>query len=162
MSKEQVSFERIEEFLEGRDPQKYIVSIEAPYFRNEVYLVINPPIEEGATKSNKRIETHTYNPFLWMKQEASLYLYQGNRSAIRNGLKKYGLKVTGLRVEDADGNIPKRMEEGFKFMIKGHGDASFTSIINFIVATSGRRLRLYSLSSKNIILSNIFRSSGSN
>ena len=42
----------IEQFLEGRDPQKYIVAIEAPYDDNRVSLIINDP-EQG-----KYIEQH--------------------------------------------------------------------------------------------------------
>ena len=123
MAKESVTFEEIEQFLEGRDPQKYIVAIEAPYHRNEAQLIINDP------ETGKRIETHTYKPFMWMKHEASKYMFKGNRSSIKNGLKKYGLKIKELRISDGDGNIPKRMDEGFKYMITSNG--SYSDIISF-------------------------------
>ena len=61
MANEQVSFKEIEEFLEGRDPQKYIVGIESAYHVNEVYLIVNDP------DTGKRIETHTYKPFCLVK-----------------------------------------------------------------------------------------------
>ena len=123
MANEEVSFEVIGEFLEGRDPQQYIVGIESAYHVNEVYLIVNDP------DTGKRIETHTYKPFIWLKHDASSYMFQGNRSSIRNGLKKHNLKIKALKVDDADGNIPKRMDEGFKYMITSNG--SYTDIINF-------------------------------
>ena len=60
MKKQKVSFEEIEEFLEGRDPQKYIVSIEASYHENFVSLIINDP------DTGKRIEQHSFQPFVWL------------------------------------------------------------------------------------------------
>ena len=124
MVEEQVSFEQIEQYLEGRDPQKYIVAIEAPYHKNEAYLIINDP-EKG-----KYIETHTYKPFLWMKHDVSEHMFNGNRSSIKNGLKKYNLKLNSLKIDDKNGNIPTRMDEGFKYMITC--DGPFTNVINFI------------------------------
>jgi DNA polymerase elongation subunit (family B) len=123
MIEEKVSFKEIEQFLEGRDPQKYIVAIESAYHINEVYLVINDP------ETGKKIETHNYKPFIWMKHSASEYMFQGNRNAIRNSLKKHNLKVTALKIDDKDGNIPSRMDEGFKYMITSNG--SYTDILNF-------------------------------
>jgi len=123
MANEQVSFKEIEQFLEGRDPQKYIVGIESAYHVNEVYLIVNDP------DTGKRIETHTYKPFIWLKHDASTHMFQGNRSSIRNGLKKHNLKIKALKIDDENGNIPKRMDEGFKYMITSNG--SYTDIINF-------------------------------
>ena len=42
---EKVNFEQIEQFLEGSDPQQYIVGIESSYSENLVYLIINNIIE---------------------------------------------------------------------------------------------------------------------
>ena len=53
-----VSFEIIEQFLEGKDPQKYIIGIESSYRDNTVDLIINDP------ETGKRIEKHSYKPFV--------------------------------------------------------------------------------------------------
>ena len=37
------SSESISKYLEGKDPEKYIVSVEAEYYHNEVSRIINPP-----------------------------------------------------------------------------------------------------------------------
>jgi hypothetical protein len=46
MSKEtlNISNELIESFLEGTDPQKYIVAVEAGYNEGKVTLVVNDPL----------------------------------------------------------------------------------------------------------------------
>lgn len=124
ITKEKVSFKEIEEFLEGQDPQKYIVAIEAAYHKNEVYLVINDP------NSGKRIETHTYKPFIWMKHEAAQYMFNGNRSSLKKALKESNLKVKSLKVSDDNGNIPKRLDDGYKYMLIC--DGSFNDLTRFV------------------------------
>ncbi len=123
MAKEKVSFDEIEEFLEGRDPQKYIVAIEAAYHKSEVYLVINDP-EKG-----KRIETHTYKPFLWIADGVADYMYGGSRNAFKKGMAKFGVKFKALRIADGDGIVPQRMEDGFKYMAECSG--SYSDMLNF-------------------------------
>ena len=122
MAKETVNFEEISEFLEGRDPQKYIVSIEPSYHKNEVYLVINDPIK------GKRIETHTYKPFLWVKDGVADYLFGGSRAELKKSMKKYGVKFKALRVADSDGNVPDRMIDGFKYLATTSG--SYSDLLN--------------------------------
>jgi DNA polymerase elongation subunit (family B) len=123
MAKEKVSFEEIEQFLEGRDPQKYIVAIEAAYHKNEVYLVINDP-EKG-----KCIETHTYKPFLWVMGGVADYMYNGSRNALKKGMTKFGVKFKALRISDGNGVVPQRMDDGFKYMAECSG--SYSDMLNF-------------------------------
>lgn len=123
MAKEHVGFEEIEKFLEGRDPQKYIVAIEAAYHKNEVYLVINDP------DTGKRIETHTYKPFLWVKDGIADYMYGGSRNALKKSMSKYGITFKALRIADGNGIVPQRMEDGFKYMATCKG--SYSDLINF-------------------------------
>ena len=123
MAKEKVSFEEIEQFLEGRDPQKYIVAIEAAYHKNEVYLVINDP------ETGKRIETHAYKPFLWVAGGVADYMYGGSRNALKKNMKKFGVKFKALTISDGDGFIPKRMDDGFKYMAECSG--SYSDMLNF-------------------------------
>lgn len=110
ISKTKVSEERIENFLQGSDPQEFIVAIEAPYNEPKVQLVINDPI------SGKRIEEHKYKPFLWFKEEITTIMYEGKRMKIQEAATKAGIKITRLKVSDDQGNTPIRMENGYKFM----------------------------------------------
>jgi DNA polymerase elongation subunit (family B) len=123
MAKEKVGFDVIEKFLEGRDPQKYIVGIEASYHEQFVSLIINDP-ERG-----KFIEKHSYNPFLWMKHDVADIMYSGKRNDIKAAMRKHGVKIKALNIEDSDGNIPERLEDGYKFMATCK--TSYTNLIQF-------------------------------
>ena len=123
MSESKVSFEEIESFLVGRDPQKYIVGIEATYYENFVSLIINDP------KKGKYIEKHTLTPFLWMKHEVVDLIYNGNRSLIKKAMREHKVKIKKLNVEDSNGNVPKRIDNGYKFMVTC--TESYGSLLNF-------------------------------
>jgi hypothetical protein len=105
-----INFVEIESFLEGRDPQKYIIAIESNYSENYVDLVINDP------ETGKRLERHNYKPFVWLKQDVSNILYGGNKTRLREARAKFSIRLKSLRVSDESGFIPDRMENGYKFM----------------------------------------------
>jgi DNA polymerase elongation subunit (family B) len=117
-----VSFEVIEQFLQGHDPQKYIVGIESGY-DNYVDLVINDP------ETGKRLERHDYKPFIWLKQDASLFMYGGNKTKIREARNKYNVKIKPLRVSSSDGFVPARMDAGYKFIAETTN--GYSSLIAF-------------------------------
>lgn len=123
MEKQPVSFEEIEQFLQGRDPQEYIVAIEAPSYKNEVYLVINHP-EKG-----KFIETHVYKPFMWVKHGLADYMFNGSRSTLKKKMKEHGVSFKSLNVSNDKGEVPKRMEEGFKYLAECN--KSYKDLIQF-------------------------------
>ena len=108
--KEKISSERIEQFLEGTDPQKFIVAIEPDYNEPKVSLVINDP-EKG-----KYIETHTYKPFLWFKEDIKDVIYEGKRMDIIKACTFFGVKLTKLRTSHPNGETPSRLENGYKYM----------------------------------------------
>ena len=118
-----VSNEEIENFLQGSDPQKFIVAVEAEYNIPKVTLVINDP------ESGKRLEEHSYQPFLWFKEEITTMMYEGKRMKILEACKKYDVKITKLRTHNDEGYIPPRMENGYKYMAKCKG--SYNQLINF-------------------------------
>lgn len=107
----EINFNVIEQFIAGKDEQKYIVAIEAPNNENKAYLVINDP------ESGKRVELHTYKPFLWMKEVVGKTLYNGNRSKLREAMLKHGIKIEVLRIQNDEGYIPDRMSRGFKYLV---------------------------------------------
>lgn len=123
MSKEQVSPEIIEKFLQGHDQTKYIVAIESAYHVNEVYLIINDPVK------GKYIETHTFSPFVWAKHEVSQLLYGGNRNEILKAMKKYGIKIKCLKTTDSEGLEPKRLANGYKYIFECKN--SYNHLMNF-------------------------------
>jgi len=107
----EINFEVIERFIAGKDEQKYIVAIEAPNDENKAYLVINDP------DTGKRVEVHTYRPFLWMKEVVGKQLYGGNRGKLKDAMLKYGIKIEALKTDNSEGKIPARMSRGFKYLV---------------------------------------------
>ncbi len=69
--KTKISSDKIDSFLQGTDPQKYIVAIEAEYGTPKVTLIINDP------ETGKRQEDHGFKPFLWFKEDITNILYGG-------------------------------------------------------------------------------------
>ena len=123
MSESKISSERIEQFLEGTDPQKYIVAIEATYDEPNVTLVINDP------EAGKYLEEAKYKPFLWFKSEVTSILYGGKRMKIIEACTAYGVKIKKLRTSNIDGTTPDRLENGYKFLATC--DRSYNSLIKF-------------------------------
>ena len=97
--------------MAGRDPQKYIVAIEAAYNDNHAYVVVNDP------EMGKYIEKFKYKPFLWMKEEVGHMLYDGNRTKLRAAMQKYGITIKKLKTSNAKGITPARMDSGFKYLV---------------------------------------------
>jgi DNA polymerase elongation subunit (family B) len=118
-----VSVERIESFLNGTDPQKYIVAIEANYNEPFVELVVNDP------ETGKTIEKHKYKPFLWFKEDVTTLIYGGKRLKIIEACRKYGIKIKSLRTTDEEGNEPKRLANGYRFIALC--DKSYNDLIRF-------------------------------
>lgn len=112
-----------EQFLEGRNSQKYIVSVESSYENNYVYLVINDP-EKG-----KFIEKHKFKPFLWMKKFDYHLLYRGNRNEIARKIEEYGIEIKELTTTDLNGNTFGRLEEGYRYIV--HTDQSYSRLLQF-------------------------------
>lgn len=104
-----------EKFLAGRDPQKYIVAVEVPYYSNKASLVINHPTR------GKSIEEHTFRPFVWVKHDVSGIMYGGNKLAIQRAMQTYGVKFKKLKTSNDEGFTPERMADGYKFVASTSG-----------------------------------------
>jgi len=109
------SVEEIKEYLEGYDPQKYIVGVEASYREKRVHLIIHDP-EKG-----KRIERHTLKPFLWMKTPDVSKLYGGDRRLIKSKMREFGIKFINLSTNDKNNESTERLENGYKFLVRCRG-----------------------------------------
>lgn len=122
-TKTRVSPEVIENFLSGTNPMKYVVGIEAGYNEPRVSLIINDPT------SGKRIERHKYKPFLWFKQEVLQTLYEGKKLKQIEAAQRYGIKTKKLRTSDENGNIPKRIANGYRHLATCEN--SYNDLVNF-------------------------------
>jgi len=109
----------IQLFLEGKDPQNYITSIEGNYYSNNVNLFIDDPVK------GKYTEKHYYTPYLFMKdlKQNKVQLYKDKK--IRDeAMKYYEIKIQKLRT---DNNL--RLDNGFKYLVTS--TKSVGGLINF-------------------------------
>jgi DNA polymerase elongation subunit (family B) len=118
-----VSNEIIESFLQGSDPQEYIVAVESSYDKPSVTLVINEPDCE------KRLEDCPYKPFLWFKEDITKELYGGKKLKRIEAGRQYGVKIKTLRTWNDEGVSPDRLAYGYKYMATC--DRSYNSLIQF-------------------------------
>jgi len=109
-----ISTKDIETFLNGRDEQKYIISVECGYDSRSVNVVINDPI------NGKYVEKHTYKPFLWAKPEGLLKLYKGDKKRIRELSQKNGITFKNL-ITTFDRTQPthERLLSGYTVLVEG-------------------------------------------
>jgi len=73
-----ITQEEIKQFLEGADPEKYIVSVEFDYQSDYIYKIIEDP-EKG-----KIVKRDTFIPFAWVGNLRGMNFYQGSK-----GLQKF-------------------------------------------------------------------------
>ena len=123
LNKQELTNEQIEGFLQGSDPQKYIVAIESEYNTPTVTLVINDP------ETGKYTKEYKYEPFLWFKDDVTKIMYEGKRMMIIKAREKHGITFKKLRVSNDDGYTPPRMENGYKFIAQTKH--SYNNLINF-------------------------------
>lgn len=121
----QATPEDIKVFLEGQDPEKYIVAVELPQTgdwsvdeTDRVYTFIDDP------KKGKMIKTQKFTPFLWTKSLRGSGFYGDDMDRMRAEAKKFGIFTEKLRT---DGD--ERLEDGFKFIVKTSG--TYRELINF-------------------------------
>ena len=82
-----ISNEEIKAFLEGGDPEQFIVSIEFDYVTDAIYKIKEVP---GQGKS---IQKDNFIPFAWVGDLKGLNFYQGSK-----GLQKDAMRAEHLHV----------------------------------------------------------------
>lgn len=113
-----ISQEVIEDFLNGSDPEKYIVGIEYDYRNNVIYKIMQDP-EKG-----KYYEEDTFVPFLWVGDLSSFNFYGGSKTMQKKMMGEFGILSTKLKTE---GN--ERLEAGLTHMVKSI--KGYHELINF-------------------------------
>jgi hypothetical protein len=115
---EVISQETIEGFLNGWDPEQYIVGVEYDYRTNKIYKIIQDP-EQG-----KIIKPDTFTPFLWVGDLSGLNFYQNNKTLQKKKMGEYGIIIDKL---ETGGN--ERLEAGMNYLVKSL--KGYTELINF-------------------------------
>ena len=115
---EVISQEVIENFLNGWDPEQYIVGVEYDYKTNRIYKIIQDP-ERG-----KIVKQDTLVPFLWVGDLSGLNFYQNNKSLQKKKMGEYGILIEKL---DTHGN--ERLQNGMTHLVKCM--KGYTELVNF-------------------------------
>ena len=116
--KEVISQEIIENFLNGGDPEEFIVGVEYDYPTNTIFKIIQDPVQ------GKIVKPDTYTPFLWVGDLFGLGFYSDSKSLQKKAMAKHGIIIEKL---ETYGN--ERLELGMKYLIKSI--KSYTNLTSF-------------------------------
>jgi DNA polymerase, archaea type len=116
--REVISQEIIEDFLNGADPEEFIVGVEYDYPTNKIYKIIQDP------ELGKIVKPDSFTPFLWVGDLVGLGFYNDSKTAQKTAMTKHGILIEKLETGD---NV--RLENGLKFMVKSL--KSYTNLVSF-------------------------------
>jgi DNA polymerase elongation subunit (family B) len=116
--KEVISQEIIENFLNGGDPEQFIVGVEYDYPSNKIFKIIQDP-EKG-----KIIKEDSFTPFLWVGDLSGLGFYQNSKALQKRAMGNHGILIEKL---ETYGN--ERLENGMKYIVKSL--KSYTNLTSF-------------------------------
>lgn len=116
--KEVISQEIIENFLNGGDPEEFIVGVEYDYPTNTIFKIIQDPVQ------GKIVKPDTYTPFLWVGDLFGLGFYSDSKSLQKKAMSKHGIVIDKL---ETYGN--ERLELGMKYLVKSI--KSYTNLTSF-------------------------------
>jgi DNA polymerase, archaea type len=113
-----ISNEEIKAFLEGGDPEQFIVSIEFDYVTDAIYKIKEVP---GQGKS---IQKDHFIPFAWVGDLKDLNFYQGSKGLQKEAMSKHKIVIDKLETHDNE-----RLENGLTYMVKCLG--GYRSLVQF-------------------------------
>ena len=102
-----ISQEEIKTFLEGNDPEEFIVAVEFDYASGSIYKIKEIP------NQGKVIQKDSFIAFAWVGDLRGLNFYQNSKAAQKEHMTKYGIVIEKLETKGDD-----RMEQGLKYMVK--------------------------------------------
>ena len=116
--KEVISQEVIENFLNGGDPEEFIVGVEYDYPTNTIYKIIQDP-EKG-----KIVKPDSFTPFMWVGDLSGLNFYGNSKSVQKKRMGEFGIIIEKLETHGDE-----RLESGMKYLVKSI--KSYTDLISF-------------------------------
>ena len=99
--------EEIKKFLQGNDPEKYIVALEYDYKTNSIYKIIEDPVK------GKQIKKEKFVPFCWVGDLRKCNFYKNSKALQKEAMSKRGIIIESLKTA---GN--KRLENGLCYLVK--------------------------------------------
>jgi len=125
-----ISENKINQFLEGKDPQTGIIAIECSYKDEEVSIIY----KDG---DSKRIKKDAFKPFIWGKQSGAKRLFVNpktgyqDRVLLRKKLDQYGIVIKSLNIYTTDGRTTDRLEKGYRLMFMTNRSMSYSKFLRF-------------------------------
>ena len=99
--------EEIKNFLEGNDPEQFIVAVEYDYVSDKIYKIKEIP------GKGKEIQRDTLISFAWVGDLRGQNFYSSSKALQKEAMSKHGIIIEKLRT---DGN--ERLENGLTFLVK--------------------------------------------
>jgi DNA polymerase elongation subunit (family B) len=99
--------EEIKNFLEGNDPEKYIVSVEYDYVSDKIFKIKEIP------GKGKEIQRDTLISFAWVGDLRGQNFYSSSKALQKEAMTKHGIIIEKLRTDDNE-----RLENGLTFLVK--------------------------------------------
>jgi len=128
---QQISEERINEFLSGKDPMMGIITMECGYQDEEVSIIYKHPT------AGKKLKKVDFEPFVWAKVEGARKLYidpqtgKQDQILLKKKMSQYGIVAKGLTIHSEDGFTTERLENGYRVMFETKSKMSFNKFIQF-------------------------------
>ena len=110
--------EEIQNFLEGTDPEKYIVAVEYDYRTNSIYKIKEDP-EKG-----KHIQKDKFIPFCWVGDLRKKNFYSNSKALQKQAMSKHGIIIEPLETGDHE-----RLEDGLRYLVKS--TKTYRSLVSF-------------------------------
>lgn len=127
----QATIERVNAFLEGRDPMERIITMECDYQSDKVSIIyIN-------NKGEKRITFGDFKPFAWAKLAAIQKMYNGDGKKLSSAMKSYGISYKELKIinkekeSSKDSKINDRLLNGYRYMFYATKKMSYSKFLRF-------------------------------
>ena len=113
-----ISQEEIKSFLEGADPEQFIVSLEFDFKTSSIIKFKQDP-ERGLIKIKD-----SFIPFAWVGNLQGKNFYDSSKEKQKQAISKYKIQIQKLRTDDNP-----RLENGLKYIVKSL--SGYNALITF-------------------------------
>jgi len=123
--------DKINVFLNGRDPQQRISNIECGYNDKSVKVY--------SRNDKNRVVCHSEDllPFVWATAAVSRMMFGGDRPKLIEEMKKTGIKCKGLQTKGENGFEPDRMVNGYCVLFQASKPMSYSAFEKFFAKALG-------------------------
>lgn len=118
---ENINQEQISTFLNGRDGQEGIITVECNGKDSVAYIIYRLPNGE------KRMKKEHYYPFLWITRKSFNGMCNGDTKERDKLLKEKDVLAKNLNIFNADNKTNARMTEGYNILVQSKNPMSFNA-----------------------------------